>query len=56
MTDYQIVIGLETHVRVKSQTKMFDRVPNSIALEKEPNINVSPVSMGFPGALPVLSE
>ena len=53
---YEIIIGLETHVRVKSLTKMFDAVPNAVALEKEPNINVSPVSMGFPGSLPVLSE
>lgn len=54
--NFEVIIGLETHVRVKSITKMFDAVPNSIALEKNPNINVSPVSMGFPGALPVLSE
>lgn len=54
--NYEVIIGLETHVRVKSVTKMFDAVPNAIALEKNPNTNVSPVSMGFPGALPVLSE
>lgn len=54
--DYEVIIGLETHVRIKSVTKMFDAVPNAVALEKNPNINVSPVSMGFPGALPVLSE
>ncbi len=53
---YEIVIGLETHVRVGSITKMFDAVPNAVALERDPNINISPVSLGLPGALPVLSE
>ncbi len=53
---YEIVIGLETHVRVGSITKMFDAVPNAVELERDPNINISPVSLGLPGALPVLSE
>lgn len=53
---YEIVIGLETHVRVGSITKMFDAVPNAVALERDPNVNISPVSLGLPGALPVLSE
>lgn len=53
---YEIVIGLETHVRVGSVTKMFDAVPNAVALERDPNVNISPVSLGLPGALPVLSE
>lgn len=53
---YEIVIGLETHVRVGSTTKMFDAVPNAVELERDPNINISPVSLGLPGALPVLSE
>lgn len=53
---YEIVIGLETHVRVGSITKMFGSEPNAVALERDPNINVGPVSLGLPGALPVLSE
>ena len=52
---YEIVIGLETHVRVGSITKMFGGEPNAVALERDPNINIWPVSFGLPGALPTLS-
>ncbi len=54
--NYEIVIGLETHVRVGSVTKMFGSEPNAVELERDPNINIWPVSLGLPGALPVLSE
>lgn len=37
---YEIVIGLETHVRVGSVTKMFGGEPNAVELEREPNINI----------------
>jgi Asp-tRNA(Asn)/Glu-tRNA(Gln) amidotransferase B subunit len=37
---YEIVIGLETHVRVGSITKMFGGEPNAVALERDPNINI----------------
>lgn len=53
---YEIVIGLETHVRVGSITKMFGGEPNAVALERDANINIWPVSLGLPGALPTLSE
>ena len=53
---YEIIIGLETHVRVGSITKMFGAEPNAVELERDPNINVWPVSLGLPGALPILSE
>lgn len=53
---YEIVMGLETHVRIKSQTKMFCRCANALELADEPNINVCPICMGFPGQLPILSE
>lgn len=52
---YEIVMGLETHVRVKSNTKMFCSCANAIELADEPNTNVCPVCMGFPGMLPTLS-
>ena len=53
---YEIVMGLETHVRVKSKTKMFCTCKNATDLAPEPNIHVCPVCMGFPGQLPTLSE
>lgn len=44
-------IGLETHVQLKTRTKMFC----SCRLHQgdEPNVNVCPVCLGYPGALPV---
>lgn len=52
---YELVIWLEIHVRVKSQTKMFCSCKNAVELAEEPNINVCPVCMGFPGMLPKLN-
>lgn len=49
-------MGLETHVRVKSETKMFCSCANAIELADEPNTNVCPICMGMPGMLPVLSS
>lgn len=53
---YEIVMWLETHVRVKSQTKMFCSCKNAVELAWEPNENTCPVCMWFPGMLPVLNE
>ncbi|MEB3287675.1 MAG: Asp-tRNA(Asn)/Glu-tRNA(Gln) amidotransferase subunit GatB [Vampirovibrionales bacterium] len=53
-TDYEIVIGLEVHVQLKTGFKLFDPSPN--AFGHEPNENISPVCLGLPGALPVLNR
>ncbi len=53
--EYELIMGLETHVRVKSNTKMFCSCQNAIELAPEPNMNVCPICMGFPGMLPTLS-
>ena len=52
---YEIVMGLETHVRIRSNTKMFCSCQNALELASEPNIHVCPVCMGFPGMLPTVS-
>jgi len=54
--DYEMVIGLEVHVRVKSKTKMLCSCKNAVALAPEPNTNICPVCSGFPGMLPKLNE
>jgi aspartyl-tRNA(Asn)/glutamyl-tRNA(Gln) amidotransferase subunit B len=54
--DYEMVIGLEVHVRVKSKTKMLCNCKNAVALAPEPNTNICPVCSGFPGMLPQLNE
>lgn len=52
--DYQIVIGLEVHTELKTQTKIFCSC--STAFGAEPNTQTCPVCAGFPGVLPVLNE
>ena len=53
---YEIVMGLETHVRIKSETKMFCACRNAVELADEPNLHTCPYCMAFPWALPVLNE
>jgi aspartyl-tRNA(Asn)/glutamyl-tRNA(Gln) amidotransferase subunit B len=48
---WEAVIGLEIHVQLKTETKMFCRCRNSFG--DPPNTNVCPVCLAFPGALPV---
>ncbi|MBV8149859.1 MAG: Asp-tRNA(Asn)/Glu-tRNA(Gln) amidotransferase subunit GatB [Candidatus Eremiobacteraeota bacterium] len=48
---YQAVIGIECHVELKTETKMFCGCAN--AFGGEPNTKVCPVCLGMPGALPV---
>lgn len=52
---YIPTIGLEVHMEVKTNSKMFCRCPN-IALSISPNENVCPVCLGHPGAMPVVNK
>ena len=53
-TDYEMVIGLEVHVELATRTKLFSASPNRFG--DEPNTNIDPVTLGLPGALPVLNR
>lgn len=52
---YTATIGIETHVQLKTATKLFEAVGND-AREAEPNTLIGPLSFGLPGALPVLNK
>lgn len=54
MTKYLPTIGIECHVQLCTQTKLFSEVDNDARL-KEPNSCVSPVDYGLPGMLPRLN-
>ncbi|HLT85003.1 MAG TPA: Asp-tRNA(Asn)/Glu-tRNA(Gln) amidotransferase subunit GatB [Phototrophicaceae bacterium] len=51
---YDPVIGIEVHVELGTASKMFDGAPN--AFGGEPNSHTTPVSLGLPGALPVVNR
>jgi aspartyl-tRNA(Asn)/glutamyl-tRNA(Gln) amidotransferase subunit B len=53
-TDFEMVIGLEVHVELATATKLFSGSPNRFG--DEPNTNIDPVTLGLPGALPVLNR
>jgi aspartyl-tRNA(Asn)/glutamyl-tRNA(Gln) amidotransferase subunit B len=52
--EYEAVIGLETHVQLKTKSKMWCGCAN--AFGAEPNSQVCPVCLGLPGVLPVPNE
>ncbi|MBM7601113.1 aspartyl-tRNA(Asn)/glutamyl-tRNA(Gln) amidotransferase subunit B [Virgibacillus halotolerans] len=52
--NFETVIGLEVHVELKTNSKIFSSSTN--AFGSEPNSNVNPKDLGFPGTLPVLNE
>lgn len=51
---YEMVIGLEVHAQLKTQTKIFGR--EGCEFGKDPNTETGPVTMALPGALPVLNK
>lgn len=54
MGKYKVVIGLEMHCELKSNSKVFSSARNSY--NKTPNDNVRPIDMAFPGTLPVVNK
>ena len=54
MNDLELVIGLEMHCELKSNSKAFSSGKN--AYSEDANVNVSPVDMAFPGILPVVNK
>lgn len=60
-TEFEIVIGLEVHVQLATDSKIFSnaraRLPEGKSVADEiPNLNTTPVCAGHPGSLPALNE
>jgi len=55
LDEYLATIGIECHVQLKTETKLFSSVGND-AREAPPNTLISHICLGMPGALPVLNE
>jgi aspartyl-tRNA(Asn)/glutamyl-tRNA(Gln) amidotransferase subunit B len=54
MSEWESVVGLEIHVQLKTETKMFCRCATSFG--DEPNSHTCPVCLAHPGALPVANR
>ena len=52
-TGYEVVIGLEIHVQLRTRSKMFCACPTTFGAP--PNTQTCPVCLGLPGSLPVLN-
>lgn len=52
--NFETIIGLEVHVELKTDSKVFSTSPNGFG--SDPNTNVNPFDLGYPGVLPVLNE
>ncbi|MFD1065541.1 Asp-tRNA(Asn)/Glu-tRNA(Gln) amidotransferase subunit GatB [Oceanobacillus locisalsi] len=52
--NFETIIGLEVHVELKTQSKIFS--PGTNEFGSAPNTNVNPIDLGYPGTLPVLNE
>jgi len=54
-TEYEVVVGVEIHVQLKTASKMFCGCSTDVR-GAAPNTNVCPVCLGLPGALPVINR
>jgi aspartyl-tRNA(Asn)/glutamyl-tRNA(Gln) amidotransferase subunit B len=54
-TRYEVVVGLEVHAQVLTQSKMFCSCSTDY-LTTPPNANTCPVCLGLPGSLPVINR
>ena len=53
-TEFEVVIGIEVHCQLKTNSKLF--CPSANSFGDSPNSHISPVNLALPGALPVLNK
>jgi aspartyl-tRNA(Asn)/glutamyl-tRNA(Gln) amidotransferase subunit B len=53
--EYDVIIGMETHVELDTRSKMFCSC-SAAFFGAEPNVNVCPTCAGMPGAMPVINK
>ena len=54
MSQWEVVIGIETHIHLLTQSKIFSG--SSTAFGAEPNVQASVIDLALPGVLPVLNR
>lgn len=54
MNDYKKTIGIEVHVELKTNTKMFSSATNGFGITA--NHNITPIDLGYPGTLPLINQ
>ena len=52
--NFEVVIGLEVHAQLLTDSKIF--ASSSSRITEEPNVHIDPVTLGLPGSLPVLNK
>lgn len=52
--NFEAVIGIEIHVEMKTKSKMFSSAP--VGFSRDPNTNIAPLDMAFPGTMPVVNK
>ena len=55
MTDFTVIIGLEVHVQLRTESKLFCGCSTRFSPD-EPNTQTCPVCLGLPGSLPVMNR